>query len=173
MKKKVKPVHPGEILREEFIVPLGLSMNRVAIDLRVSVTRIADIRQGETRIVGNVGGERDKANPYNSETQFFVSLSPFYVLTDRHSPKQGGTGCNLNEAIYIYALSSTLPPLGPHNGDYQMLTTDRSDALDQLRSDSGNARHSDSHPAREHPEIILRRESRQSGLDSRNLVALS
>ena len=37
------PVHPGEILREEFIVPLGLSMNRVAIDFRVSVTRIADI----------------------------------------------------------------------------------------------------------------------------------
>ena len=43
MTKKIKPVHPGEILREEFIVPLGLSMNRVAIDLRVSVTRIADI----------------------------------------------------------------------------------------------------------------------------------
>jgi len=43
MAKKIKPVHPGEILREEFMVPLGLSMNRVAIDLRVSVTRIADI----------------------------------------------------------------------------------------------------------------------------------
>ena len=43
MTKKIKPVHPGEILREEFIVPLGLSMNRVAIDLRVSMTRIADI----------------------------------------------------------------------------------------------------------------------------------
>ena len=29
MTKKLKPVHPGEILREEFMVPLGLSMNRV------------------------------------------------------------------------------------------------------------------------------------------------
>ena len=39
MTKKLKPVHPGEILREEFMVPLGLSMNRVAMDLRVPVTR--------------------------------------------------------------------------------------------------------------------------------------
>jgi len=43
MVKKLKPVHPGEILREEFMTPLGLSMNRMALDLRVPVTRIADI----------------------------------------------------------------------------------------------------------------------------------
>jgi addiction module HigA family antidote len=43
MPRKLKPVHPGEILREEFLKPLGLSMNRVALDLRVPLTRIADI----------------------------------------------------------------------------------------------------------------------------------
>ena len=43
MRRKLKPVHPGEILREEFMVPLGLSMNRMAMDLRVPVTRVADI----------------------------------------------------------------------------------------------------------------------------------
>ena len=43
MTRKLKPVHPGEILREEFMIPLGLTMNRVAMDLRVPVTRIADI----------------------------------------------------------------------------------------------------------------------------------
>src|SRR5713101_8464387 len=43
MAKRLKPVHPGEILREEFMAPLGLSMNRMAMDLRVPVTRIADI----------------------------------------------------------------------------------------------------------------------------------
>ena len=42
-RKKLKPAHPGEILREEFMAPLGLSINKVAIDLRVPVTRIADI----------------------------------------------------------------------------------------------------------------------------------
>jgi len=43
MAKKMKPVHPGEILHEEFMAPLGLTMNRMAMDLRVPVTRIADI----------------------------------------------------------------------------------------------------------------------------------
>ena len=35
MAKKLKPVHPGEILREEFMLPLGLSMNKLAMALRV------------------------------------------------------------------------------------------------------------------------------------------
>jgi addiction module HigA family antidote len=43
MPKKLKPVHPREILREEFMVPFGLSMNKMAMALRVPVTRIADI----------------------------------------------------------------------------------------------------------------------------------
>jgi len=42
-KKKRKPVHPGEILREDFMKPYRLSMNKLALDLRVPVTRIADI----------------------------------------------------------------------------------------------------------------------------------
>src|SRR5258708_24224536 len=43
MARKLRPVHPGEILLEEFLKPLGLSMNRIAMDLRVPLTRIADI----------------------------------------------------------------------------------------------------------------------------------
>ena len=53
MTKKLKPVHPGETLREEFMVPLGLSMNRVAMDLRVPVTRIADIANEKRAITAD------------------------------------------------------------------------------------------------------------------------
>jgi len=42
-RKKLKPAYPGEILREEFMAPIGLSMKKMAMDLRVPVTRIADI----------------------------------------------------------------------------------------------------------------------------------
>jgi addiction module HigA family antidote len=49
-KRKLKPVHPGEILSEEFMKPLGLSQNRLALDLRVPVTRIADIVHGRRSI---------------------------------------------------------------------------------------------------------------------------
>jgi len=43
MSKKLKPIHPGEQLREEFMKPHALNMNRLALDLRVPVTRIAEI----------------------------------------------------------------------------------------------------------------------------------
>ena len=36
-------VHPGELVREEFMVPLGLPANRLAIELRVPSSRIADL----------------------------------------------------------------------------------------------------------------------------------
>ena len=43
MAKLLKPIHPGEILREEFMVPLGLSANALAIHLHVSAPTINDI----------------------------------------------------------------------------------------------------------------------------------
>jgi addiction module HigA family antidote len=41
--RKIAPVHPGEILREDFLLPLGISMNKLALGLRVPVTRISEI----------------------------------------------------------------------------------------------------------------------------------
>ncbi len=41
--ERLPPIHPGEILREDFMKPLGLSMNKLALDLHVPVTRIAEI----------------------------------------------------------------------------------------------------------------------------------
>lgn len=42
-KQKLPPIHPGEILREEFLIPLGLSSHQLALALRVPATRINDI----------------------------------------------------------------------------------------------------------------------------------
>jgi antitoxin HigA-1 len=42
-KKKLAPVHPGEILLEEFMLPLGLSQTRLGRDLGVSPRRINEI----------------------------------------------------------------------------------------------------------------------------------
>jgi addiction module HigA family antidote len=41
--RKMPPLHPGEMLREEFMKPLGLSANALALALRVPVTRISEI----------------------------------------------------------------------------------------------------------------------------------
>jgi addiction module HigA family antidote len=42
-KNKLRPVHPGEVLREEFLAPLGLSVNALAKALRVPATRLHEI----------------------------------------------------------------------------------------------------------------------------------
>jgi len=40
---RMRPVHPGEILREDFLVPLGLSVNALSVALGVPATRIHEI----------------------------------------------------------------------------------------------------------------------------------
>jgi addiction module HigA family antidote len=78
MAKKLKPVHPGEILMEDFLKPYGLSMNRVATDLRVPVTRIADIvkaRRGITADTALRFGLYFKTSP-----EFWVNLQTRYDL---------------------------------------------------------------------------------------------
>ena len=42
-KHRLPPIHPGEILREEFLAPLGISSHELAMALRVPATRINDI----------------------------------------------------------------------------------------------------------------------------------
>ncbi len=43
MAKKMNPIHPGEILREEFLIPMGLTSYRIAKDIGVPPSRINDI----------------------------------------------------------------------------------------------------------------------------------
>ena len=78
MKKKLKPVHPGQILRKEFMVPLGLSMNRVAIDLRVPVTRIADIINERRGITANTALRL--ARYFRNSAAFWMNLQTRYDL---------------------------------------------------------------------------------------------
>ena len=44
------PVHPGEVLAEEFLKPMALSQNRLALDIRVPARRINEIVHGKRRI---------------------------------------------------------------------------------------------------------------------------
>lgn len=51
--KQLPPVHPGEILREDFMKPLGLSINALARALHVPVMRISDIVNGKHGVSGD------------------------------------------------------------------------------------------------------------------------
>jgi addiction module HigA family antidote len=49
-KEKYSPVHPGEVLMEEFLKPMGLSQNRLALNIGVSPRRINEIVLGKRRV---------------------------------------------------------------------------------------------------------------------------
>lgn len=78
MPKKLKPVHPGEILREEFMVPLGLSMNKMAMDLRVPVTRIADIVNEKRSVTADTALRF--ARYFKNAPAFWLNLQTRYDL---------------------------------------------------------------------------------------------
>jgi addiction module HigA family antidote len=46
----LEPIHPGEILKEEFLIPLGISINRLALDIGVPPGRISEIVNGKRGI---------------------------------------------------------------------------------------------------------------------------
>jgi len=51
--KKMLPLHPGEILMEEFLTPMNLSQNKLALDIRVPARRINEIVHGKRRITAD------------------------------------------------------------------------------------------------------------------------
>lgn len=78
MAKKLKPVHPGEILKAEFMKPLGLSMNKMAMDLRVPVTRIADIVNERRGITADTALRF--ARYFKNSPTFWMNLQTRYDL---------------------------------------------------------------------------------------------
>ncbi len=78
MAKKLRPIHPGEILSEEFLKPLGLSMNQLALDLRVPVTRIAELVHKRRAITPDTALRL--ARYFNTTPQFWMNLQATYAL---------------------------------------------------------------------------------------------
>lgn len=53
MKKKLNPIHPGEVLWEEFLKPMGISQNRLALNIGVPPRRINEIVLGKRGITAD------------------------------------------------------------------------------------------------------------------------
>ena len=77
-KKKMPPLHPGEVLFEEFLKPMGLSQNRLALDIRVPARRINEIVQGKRRITADTALRLAKY--FNMSARFWLGLQIDYDL---------------------------------------------------------------------------------------------
>ena len=76
--KTMPPLHPGETLREDFLQPLGLSANRLAIELQVPVTRVNDIVRGKRAITADTALRL--ARYFGTTPQFWMNLQSNYDL---------------------------------------------------------------------------------------------
>ncbi len=82
--RKLKPVHPGEVLREEFLVPSGLSQNRLANEIGVPPRRINEIVLEKRRITADTALRL--ARYFRMTPDFWMGLQVDYDLaveTDR------------------------------------------------------------------------------------------
>jgi len=77
-KTPLPPIHPGEILREELLGPLGLSASRLARDLRVPVTRITEILHGRRGITADTALRL--ARYFGTTARFWMNLQLAYDL---------------------------------------------------------------------------------------------
>jgi addiction module HigA family antidote len=73
--------HPGEVLREEFMKPLGLSANALALALRVPATRIGDILRAEKPRAVTANTTIRLARYFGTTPEFWLNLQSAYALS--------------------------------------------------------------------------------------------
>ena len=75
---RMEPIHPGDILLTEYLEPMDISQYRLAKDLDVPQTRIADIVKGRRRITADTGLRLSKF--FGMSDAFWVHLQVHYDL---------------------------------------------------------------------------------------------
>ena len=78
MATKLRPVHPGEILLEEFLEPMGLSQNQVTLALRVPARRINEIVHGKRAVTADTALRLGRF--FGMSAQFWMNLQARYDL---------------------------------------------------------------------------------------------
>jgi addiction module HigA family antidote len=75
---KMRPIHPGEILREEFLVPMGMTAHALALELKVPAPRINDIVRERRAITPDTALRL--ARYFGTTPQFWMNLQTSYDL---------------------------------------------------------------------------------------------
>ncbi len=76
--KRLPPVHPGEVLLEEFLKPLGLSQNRLGLSIGVHPRRINEIVLGKRRVTADTALRL--ARYFGTTPEFWLGLQTAYDL---------------------------------------------------------------------------------------------
>jgi len=78
MRKKIKPIHPGEILLEEFLKPMGISQYRLANAISVPPRRINEIVQAKRSITADTALRLSRF--FGLSERYWMNLQSWYDL---------------------------------------------------------------------------------------------
>ncbi len=77
-KNGMRPVHPGEVLVEDYIKPMGVSVRAVALALHVPYSRLSEITKGERGVTADTALRLERY--FGSEAQGWLNLQSAYDL---------------------------------------------------------------------------------------------
>ncbi|HMO33768.1 MAG TPA: HigA family addiction module antitoxin [Lacibacter sp.] len=84
---KLKNIHPGEVLLEEFLLPLNISAYRLARDIAIPQTRISEIIKGNRRITADTALRLSRY--FGTSAKFWLGLQDDYDLEEELSSGKG------------------------------------------------------------------------------------
>jgi addiction module HigA family antidote len=84
--KTLANIHPGEILREEFLSPLGISAYRLSKELFIPQTRISEILKGKRRVTADTALRLSAF--FGNSAKFWLSLQDDYDVEEELRTKQ-------------------------------------------------------------------------------------
>lgn len=78
--EKLENIHPGEILSEEFLIPLNISAYKLSKDIKIPQTRISEIINGRRRITADTALRL--SNYFGNSAKFWLGLQDDYDLEE-------------------------------------------------------------------------------------------
>lgn len=84
--EKLANIHPGEVLQEEFLLPLNISAYKLCKDLNIPQTRISEILKGRRRITADTALRL--STYFGTTAKFWLSLQDDYDLEEEQNAKE-------------------------------------------------------------------------------------
>src|SRR5437879_5537801 len=82
---KLKNIHPGEVLSEEFLIPFGISAYKLAKDLGIPQTRVSEILKGNRRVTADTALRLSKY--FGNSAKFWLGLQDDFDLEEEANGK--------------------------------------------------------------------------------------
>ncbi len=115
---ELKNIHPGEVLMEEFLIPLEISAYRLSKDIGIPQTRISEILKGKRRITADTALRLSQY--FGNSAKFWLGLQADYDIEDGMRSKKAEINSILHYAIPQVPCVVCVPSSTPGSAEPQL-----------------------------------------------------